>query len=216
MGGKDVGPDKELFGQDFMNEIKRELRIGDDPRLANFQQRLKEFSHFEREILSITSSIFRVCPKDISNTRQIEWLTVNILKPIEKLRNAVSDEGNYHYFNNPASIDAPDFVFDEEFFQSLDELERCVQEKIEDIKLFMVDGKSKNTSIRDNIVEEILDRFEELFPEYASNRKTKIASHIVRICLKQISGTDEDVTHIVKAVHRERAIDARKVQRKSR
>lgn len=200
--GEEGGRDDDLFGPVWLDEcIKEAGNIAED-QFLKLGARLKEFAGpFRNQIASVPSH-FPSGPKNIDISNQRDWLGSEVIKPAEKLKNALSAE-NRHFFTSAMfnhSAYEPDFT---EALRLLNEIEDFAE--LAFIRLDMQANLDirNSTQLQFEIVNGIVEIIEKQLSLY-ENRMSTRANVLVRLAFKEITGfhkqLDDDIKIAVKRV----------------
>ncbi|MBB4009339.1 hypothetical protein, partial [Allorhizobium taibaishanense] len=99
MGGSGDGiSEYERFGDSCRTEIGRILGLLDHPNFPTFWNELRtECLKIHQGVITSPNG-FKLAPFDASLTQRIEWLKINVINPIERLKVALA-ESNRPYFH---------------------------------------------------------------------------------------------------------------------
>lgn len=109
MGGQGGEVDGDLFGPACVAELVDILGIKwDDPRLPAFRDELKEYGATRRRDIRSMPIGYPIAPFDASLTQRIEWLTTQVIKPAERLLDALGDANRPYFAEWPHEYRLPD------------------------------------------------------------------------------------------------------------
>lgn len=98
MGGSGDGAGGDIFGEVCRKEIGNILGVLSDERFPDFWHSLRtECLKIHSGIATSPNSFKRYAPFDATLTQRVKWLDANVLKPIERLENALRSENDPHF-----------------------------------------------------------------------------------------------------------------------
>lgn len=225
MGGSGDGiSEYERFGDSCRTEIGRILGLLEHPNFPAFWNELRmECLKIHQGIITSPNG-FKLTQFDASLTQRIEWLKINVINPIERLKVALA-ESNRPYFHHWEEYGEATGSDRQPILNELDAL----QEEADSISRWLVSevtghnlGKLRHTDeIRYYVVYISLSAIQDSFPELMLSRGNwdkdlgamtgSIPDYVRRIFL-ETTGRHEPLDAAIQSV----ISDTRKLQQKSR
>ena len=99
--------DDELFGIGFMAEVRKITRVSEEERLQGFRDALMPVGIHYRAVIATTPSDLPRAPFNMSLTKRADWLTANVVKPVERLLDALAEVNQPHFATWPDDSPPP-------------------------------------------------------------------------------------------------------------
>lgn len=201
------GKEKEtLFGPTCMAEIAKMLRTKDQNRLRAFQAELARTGRRYRKTIAKTPLNLPNAPASLSLSQRIRWLERNVLKPTERLLDAL-DKNNQHMFATwPDDVSFPAFPNRPSLLNSLRQLHTFATILHDNLDWFRKENAPLNEEFRFDILFELTTLLRTHFPEVPISRglrdreKGVIGSYpeFMSLAYFEIAGSKQRLEHQIK------------------
>jgi hypothetical protein len=225
MGGSGDGVgEHHRFGDTCRTEIGRILGLLDHPNFPAFWNELRTECLKIHQGIVTSPNGFKLAPFDASPTQRIEWLKINVIKPIERLKAAL-EECNRPHFHHWEQYGEATYSNRQPILSELDALRvetNSICEWLEGEISGRIWGSLRHTDeIRYFVVYTAISALQDNFPEVSLSRgnwdgdlgvMTGVVPDFVRRIFLETTGQHEQLDGPIQSV----IADTRKLQEKSR
>jgi hypothetical protein len=165
----------QIFNDDFMLELRKILRLQaskDEKRLLKLRAELRILGRNYRQVISSTPSDLPSAPFNETLTRRADWLEAQVLNPLDRLLNALSEDNRPMFSTWPGDTPPPVKIDFKKTSDDLEQLLSFAKYLKQELRNQQSDDANHSQEIRAMIVYDIILVLREIVPELSPSRGT--------------------------------------------
>lgn len=196
-----------LFDTVATADLAAMLGIENDVATKAFQTELIDLCAHFQEVISTLPCDLPSAPFNLSLTKRADWLETNIVKPGQRLLEALQPENRPMFSTWPYPLDPPKFKDNAKLVAELSELVAEADELRQDLRNQQADDAGHSQELRQEVFSGIARLLQEHCPDVKPNRgvydpelRRRVGFYVdaMRLIFGKITGVEENLDRLIR------------------